>query len=283
MATNSDVTSEGIARLFRDRVWKDFGLPEVVISDRGSQFVSGFTRDLYKLLGVKVNPSTAYHPQTDGQTERVNQEIEEYLRLFVNYKQTDWSEWLSLAEFSYNDREHSSTRISPFFSNYGVHPRKGGEPRWDVKTEAADVFAKRMAKTREEARTALKRAAEEMARHYDAHRNEAPTYEIGDKVYLDGGNIHTTRPAKKLDDKRYGPFEITEKVGSRAFKLKLPKTWKIHTVFNVVKSNPYHPPETKIQAQPPPPPLITVEGEPEYEVEAVLDSRIRRGKLQYLV
>jgi hypothetical protein len=140
-----------------------------------------------------------------------------------------------------------------------------------------------MEKTREEARTALKRAAEEMARHYDAHRNEAPKYEIGDKVYLDGGNIHTTRPAKKLDDKRYGPFEITEKVGSRAFKLKLPKTWKIHPVFNVVKLHPYHPPETEIQAQPPPPPPITVEGEPEYEVEAVLDSRIRRGKLQYLV
>src|SRR6202142_2600647 len=92
MATNGEVTSEGVARLFWDRVWKDFELPEVVISDRGSQFVSGFMRDLYQSLGVKLNPSTTYHPQTDGQMERVNQEIEEYLRLYVNHKQSDWAE-----------------------------------------------------------------------------------------------------------------------------------------------------------------------------------------------
>ena len=108
--TNTEVTSKGVARLFRDQVWKDFGLPEVVISDWGSQFISNFMRDLYRLLGVTLNPSTAYHPQTDGHTERINQEIEEYLRIFVNYKQMDWADWLTLAEFSYNDSEHSSTK-----------------------------------------------------------------------------------------------------------------------------------------------------------------------------
>jgi hypothetical protein len=240
-------------------------------------------RDLYKLLGVKINPSTAYHPQTDGQTERVNQEIEEYLRLFINHKQTDWAEWLSLAEFSYNDREHSSTHISPFFSNLGVHPRKGGEPRREVKTEAAEVFATRMHKTREEAQAALKRSAEEMAKYYDAHQAETPEFQPRDQVYLDGANIHTERPAKKLEDRRYGPFEIVEKVGEWAYKLKLPKTWKIHPVFNVVKLRLYHSPKTSVQQQPPLPPPILVEGMQQYEVEAILDSRMCQGKLQYLV
>ena len=100
---------EGVARIFRDMVWGDFGLPEVVISDWGSQFVSNFTKDLYQLLGIKMNPSTAYHPQTNGQTEHINQEVEQYLQLFVNYCQNDWVEWLPLAKFSYNDNIQSST------------------------------------------------------------------------------------------------------------------------------------------------------------------------------
>jgi hypothetical protein len=88
-----------------------------------------FMRDLHKLTGVVGNLSTAYHPQTDGQTECMNQEVEQYLRLFVNHRQTDWSEWLSCAEFSYNDKVQSSTGFSPFFVNYGRHLYKGTNPR----------------------------------------------------------------------------------------------------------------------------------------------------------
>ena len=88
-----------------------------------------FTKDLYRLLGIKMNPSTAYHPQTDSQTEHINQEVEQYLQLFVNYHQDDWVEWLPLAKFSYNDKVHSSTGYSPFFLNYGQHPRKSMDPR----------------------------------------------------------------------------------------------------------------------------------------------------------
>ena len=123
------MTLEGVARIFRDTVWRDFGLPEVVISDRGSQFVSNFTKDLYWLLGIKMNPSTAYHPQTDGQTEYINQEVKQYLRLFVNYRQDNWAEWLPLTEFSYNDKIQSSTGYSPFYLNYGQHPWKSTDPR----------------------------------------------------------------------------------------------------------------------------------------------------------
>jgi transposase InsO family protein/predicted aspartyl protease len=283
-ATNGGVTSEGIARLFRDKVWKDFGLPEGILSDQGSQFVSNFMRDLNKLLGIQTNISTAYHPQTDGQTERVNQEIEQYLRLFVNYRQDDWVDWLPMAEFSYNNKTHSSTGQSPFFLTYGSHPRRGDEPRREVKTESAQGFAERMKNVREDAMTALTRAAKDMARFYDAHRQEAPEYKKGDKVYLEGTNIRSDRPTKKLDDKRYGPFEVKEKVGLRAYRLKLPPMWKrIHPVFHTSLLRRYNPPSFKTQENPPPPPMVDIEGIPKREVAEILDSRRRRGKIQYLV
>ena len=99
----SDINSVGVARLFRDYIWRHHGLSEEAISDCGTQFVSQFMRELKKLLGIKISASTAYHLQTDGQIERINQEIEQYLRLFVNQCQDDWYEWVSLAaEFTYN-------------------------------------------------------------------------------------------------------------------------------------------------------------------------------------
>jgi hypothetical protein len=138
------ISGEGITQLYQDHIWKDYGLPEVVISDRGQIFVGHFMRDLLKLLGVKSNTSTAYHPQTDSQTERVNQEIEQYLRVFTNFMQDDWANWLSLVEFSYNNKIHTTTGFSLFYTMLGFHPRKGTEPRLEVPTEAADNFAKRM-------------------------------------------------------------------------------------------------------------------------------------------
>ena len=103
IATTSDITLLGVTRLFQDSVWKLHGLPEEVISDRGPQFVLNFMQGLSEILRIKVAASTAYHPQTDGQTERVNQEVEQFLRLFVNQRQDDWYDWLLIAEFAYND------------------------------------------------------------------------------------------------------------------------------------------------------------------------------------
>jgi len=227
--TNTEVTSLGVARIFRDYIFRSYGLPRKVISDRGSNFISVFMRDLYQLLDIQSNASTAYHPQTDGQTERINQEIEHYLRVFSNYHQTDWSEWLPLAEFAYNDKVQSSTGHSPFYVNYGYHPRKGTGFRREVKAEAAKDFAEWMRKTREEVESALKRAAEDMKRFYDRKRNESHNFKIGDQVWLEATHISSDRPAKKLDDKRFGPFKILEKHGASAYKLALPGTWKSFT------------------------------------------------------
>lgn len=144
--TTKEVDSLGLARLFRDHVWRNHGLPDQIISDRGPQFVSGFTKELNQLLGIQTSLSTAFHPQTDGQTERVNQVIEQYLHIFVNQRQDDWSEWLPLAEFSYNNRVHASTRRTPFELDLGQHPRLGTEPRLTTRLEAADEFIDRIKK-----------------------------------------------------------------------------------------------------------------------------------------
>jgi len=117
--TNVELSLMGTAKLYKDNVFKHHGLPRKFISDRGKPFVSRFMRDLCTLLGIERNPSTAYHPITDGQTERINQEIEQYLRIFINERQNDWADWLSIAQFAYNDKVHSSTGYSPFFLNYG--------------------------------------------------------------------------------------------------------------------------------------------------------------------
>jgi len=127
-------------------------------------------------MGIQANLSTAYHPQTDGQMERINQEIEQYLRLFVNYCQDDWTEWLALAEFNYNDKVQSSTGYSPFFLKYRQHPRKDLEPHSTARTESAEVFASRMKNLTKDATAALARAAKDMKRYYDKYHSEAPNY-----------------------------------------------------------------------------------------------------------
>ena len=176
MPTTDKVTSAGVARLFRDNVWKHHGFPEQIISDRGPQFVSQFMRELNSILGTKTSASTAWHPQTDGQTESANQEIEQYLRLFVNHRQDDWAEWLPLAEFSHNNRVQASTRQTPFMLNNGRHPRTGIEPFRESRNQSVDDFVKKMQAAKKEAEAALHRAADDMARYYDLHREEAPGY-----------------------------------------------------------------------------------------------------------
>src|SRR5258707_11072475 len=114
MPTITTVDSAGVAHLFLEHVWRCHRLPEAIISDRGSAFVSNFSRELAALLNIRLTPSTAYHPQTDGQMERVNQAIEAYLQGFVSHCQDDWADWLPLAKFAYNNRVHSTTHHTPF-------------------------------------------------------------------------------------------------------------------------------------------------------------------------
>jgi transposase InsO family protein len=173
--THTTINAEGTALLFLKEVWKHHGTPRVVVSDRGPQFIAAFTCELYKLLGIKLAMSTAYHPQTDGQMEHVNQVLEGYLRLFTSQRQDDWDDYLPTGEFQYNNAIHSSTQQTPFMVDTGRHPRMGFEPQQARSTlESANEFAERIALGIEEAKAALTKAKDEHAMFYNRRREPAP-------------------------------------------------------------------------------------------------------------
>ncbi len=282
IACTTEMSSEGWAKILHDKVYARHGMPQVVISDRGTVFISKFMKDLYDLLQIKANTSTTYHPQTDGQTERVNQEVEKYLRIFVNHLQDDWVEWLSLTTFTHNNRIHSATGKSPFEVNYGYNANvlPGAKPQAPFRTPALTTFVSQMQKIYAEAKQALEKAADQMKTQYNKKKRPAVEYQVGDKVWLDMTNLNLPRPKKKLADKRTGPFLIVAKKGASAYTLKLPTNWCIHPTFNESLLTPYAPPAFLNQEQPSPLPPDLIDGEEHYEVEKVLDSREHkvRGK-----
>ena len=146
VATIKGMLAEGLVRLFRDNVWKLHGLPESVVSNRGLQFAAELTKELNQMLGVETKLSTVFHPQTDGQTKRMNQELEQYLRFFIDYKQKDQPEWLASAEFAVNNKTHSATKVSPFMANYGRELRMETDIRKKEKVEKAMEFVERIKK-----------------------------------------------------------------------------------------------------------------------------------------
>ena len=117
-----NISSEEIAKIYRDEIWKLHGVPRMILSDRGPQFTLKFMEEFTKVLGTKRKLSTVYHPQTNGQMERINQEIGMFLQHYVNYQQDNWTDWLATVEFSYNDKKHMVTRRTPFELNFGRHP-----------------------------------------------------------------------------------------------------------------------------------------------------------------
>ena len=284
--TTGTMTAEDLARLYLNNIWRYHGLPQTVISDRGSEFTSRFWKSLTKLLHIEHNFSTAYHPQSDGQTERVNQTLEQYLRVYANYKQDDWNDYLALAEFAYNNANHTSTGISPFFANKGYHPLANFSPA-NITTNSpmAEIYAARLDELHKILREEVEHAAQASANQYNKHHLPAPDFPIGNKVWLSTKYIKTLRPTKKLDHRFFGPFTIMEKISSHAYRLDLPKRMAIHNVFHVGLLEPYQENTIPGRAQPPPPP-IEVKGDVEYQVSAILDSKLdRRCKppLRYLV
>jgi len=212
------VTVEGAARLFLHYVWKLHGLPKHVVSDCRPQFVALFTKELYRLLGIRISSSTAWHPQTDGQTERVNQELDQFFCLFVNEWQDGWYDLLPIAEFQHNNHVHSMTQQPLFLLDTGQIPCMGFEPRQDPSSlKTVNEFTKRIESATEEAKSAIHKAQEDMTRYYNRRRSPAPIFKPGDRVYLDASDIRTTRPSLKLSHYRLGPFEIECQVGPSAY------------------------------------------------------------------
>ena len=194
-----------------------------------------FTRELYRLLGITLSTTTAYHPQADGQTERVNQELEQYLRVFMNEQQDDWDELLPMAEFQYNNHIHSSTQQTLFLLDSGQHSRMGFEPTQSLShLETVNEFTDWMHSALTEAKSALAKAQDNMSHYYDRRQEPALEYTPRDKVYLDRSDIQTLRPSKKLVHHFLGPYVVERRVGANAYHLCLPKSMCcFHPVFLV--------------------------------------------------
>ncbi|KAF6515026.1 hypothetical protein HZS61_006160 [Fusarium oxysporum f. sp. conglutinans] len=282
IACKGTCDAEDTARYYLKEVWKLHGLPHTIISDRGPQFVAEFWKKLTQQLSINSLLSTAYHPETDGQTERLNAILEQYLRAYVSYLQDDWSRWLPLAEFAANSLKSETTGMSPFFANYGFNPRMGFEPTITVKgtpaTRDAEKFAQKMNEILEYLRSESIAAQARYENQANRHRRPARHYREGDYVWLDARNIKTLRPQKKLDWKNIGPLKITKVISPYAYRLDLPASMKIHPVFH---TNLLRPAATNpLPGQnPDPPPPIEAEGVEEWEVEDIVDSRWdRRGR-----
>jgi len=211
---HSTITADGTATLYRNHVWKRFGLPHKLISDRGPQFTAAFTHDLCSLLNIDQALSTAYHPQSDGQTERVNQELEQYLCAYTSIQQNNWASHLSTAEFAHNIRTHSTTSQSPFYALMGFHPQS--LPLDIPASSIPDV------QTRLDSLSTLRSdlLATQTLAHQSWPSSSSPVpYHVGDKVWLEGKNISTLAPSLKLTPRRYGPFPILSAVNDVTFRL----------------------------------------------------------------
>jgi hypothetical protein len=189
--TTSKTSSLGLACLYCDHIWKLHGLSNSIISDCGPQFAAAFMKELNKLLGITTKLSMAYQPQTDAQTERMNQEIEQYLCLFVDYQQANWPEWLAIAEFSYNNKFQASLCMSPFYANYGYNPQMGVEPRRQVKVQSVDDFLQQLKDAQKEVEVALHKAHDDMMHWVDWSCAQAPNYKPGNLVWLSTKDLQT--------------------------------------------------------------------------------------------
>jgi len=236
IATTEKTSAEGLAKLFQDHIWKLHGLPESIISDRGVQFAAGMMKELNNLLGIQTKLSTAYHPQTDGQMERINQKLEQYLRVFIDHRQEQWPDWLGTAEFAYNNKIHTTTKILPFKANYGQDPRMGFEGRRKRKYEVVGKFVERIKKIQEEAKAALGKVQEEMKKFVNRRQREEEEYRVGDLVLLSTKDLKWQikgRRSEKLTEHFVGPYKVKEIVSSNAIELELPKFIRIYPVVNI--------------------------------------------------
>lgn len=290
----NDLSARNTAYLFYKEIFRLHGLPDTIVSDRGSQFTSEFWRWLCKLLHIDHHLSSAFHPQSDGQTERMNARIEQHLRAYINFAQDDWIRFLPSTEFALNNHDSHVTGLSPFFAVYGQHPRSGSELSEPLVSPAAPASTYFERLDAEELTDSFRRINNFISNNITFHsaeyeiqanksRTAARNFQPGDLVWLKFKNIKSLRPCRKLDYKNGGPFKILEAIGKYAYKLELPKTLKVHPVFHVSLLSPTAHDPLPGQISGPPPPLQTEDDDPEYEVERITGSQWVDGEVHYIV
>jgi len=272
VATTEGTSVKGLVRLFRDNVWKLHGLLESVVLDRGPQFTAKLTRELNKMLGIETRLSTAFHSQTDGQMEQMNQELEQYLQFFVEHRQRNWPEWLASAEFMVKNKVHIATRVLSFMANYGRELRMGGDIRKREKVENAAESVERIKLVQEKVGAVLKKAQEDMKRQADKERRESKDWKKEDRVLLSTKDlVFKERLARKLVNWFVGPYTIEEVVSTNTVKLRLPTLMRIHPVVNVSQIVRYKE-QVEVQRKEEGKP-IEIDRVGEWEIERILNKR----------
>jgi hypothetical protein len=285
--TKKTVNSEELAKIFRTTWQRQHGIPKVIISDRDKRFLCQFWKALFKMSGTHLRFSTAFHPQTDGQSERANRTLEEVLRHFVSPRQDDWDEYLDLAEYAINDSVNPSTGYTPFFLAYGHHPSAPMDLTDQVMVPAAQSYMQTASDALQHAKTRLREAQLRQALQANKHRRDVQ-FKVGDQVRLSTANLRLpSTMSKKLVARYLGPFVVQEVVNPVTYRLHLPDSLKIHPVFHVSLLQPWHTdaefPDHKDAAPPGP----VVQEDDQYLVNQLLDKRrVRYGNkeiIQYLV
>jgi hypothetical protein len=267
-----------------EHVFRLHGQPQSIVSDRDPRFTSRFWMEVMKLLGTRVKLSSAFHPQTDGQTERVNRTLEQMLRMFVGPRQDNWDELLPVLEFACNNAVHDSTGYTPFVLNSGRHPAtplERGTARVQVPAVKDFTAAQRAALV--DAKAHLLAAQQRQKSYADTARREL-TLAVGAEVLLSTKHLRLKVPtARKLLPRFIGPFRVSRRVGEVAYKLDLPSHMRIHDVFHVSLLRPYE----ADKPLKPPAPIVLSDGSVEYRVDHVLLHRIKRSgrtpRKEYLI
>ncbi|KAI2645110.1 Transposon Tf2-9 polyprotein [Labeo rohita] len=274
------------AEILCNWVFRLYGLPEDIVSDRGPQFTSRLWANFFRQLGVNVSLTSGYHPQANGQVERLNQELIRFLRTYCQNRQEDWSRFLFWAEYAQNSLHKPSTNLTPFQCVLGYQPPMfpwSGEPS---ELPAVDSWLQNSEETWNQAHVHLRGAVRRTQTQADRRRRPNPPYQPGQWVWLSTRDLRLRQPCKKLTPRYVGPFKIVKQITPVSFRLALPAEYRISPTFHVSLFKPAGDPEGAenlegTASQGPTP--IVVDGEEVYRVNTILDSRRRRGQLQYLV
>jgi hypothetical protein len=191
---------------------------------------------------MKLHFTSGYHPKGDRQTEQTNQTLEQYLHIYCNYQQDNWSELLPLVEFAFNNAPSATTGVSPFFANKGYHPNITIHPECNLASQRACQFAVDLDNLHTTLKTKITEAQCRYQRSTDSHQLPAPEFAVGNKVFVKAQFFQMTRPSKKLSKKYLGPYDIIAHPGMHSFMLHLPNSMRsVHPVFHVSMLEPTTP------------------------------------------
>ena len=240
-------------------------------------------QEINKALGIFTKLFTSFHPQMDGQMEIVNKEAQKFLWIYCFKKQDQWANWLAIEQFSINSKKHVLTKVAPFKATQSYVPHMGIEPLPVNKAPAAKDFTSEMDGTLESVRKNLEKAKERMKLNADKNHSAALDYTIGQQVWLATKNLRLTHTSHKLTERWLGPYTIISLAGPNAVKLKLPRSLQIHPVVNISWVKPYLGPMEGQTPYCPRPVHVTEDRDNEWEVDHIVDSRLKNKKLEYLV